>query len=569
MKPTYPPLDPIPALDTDLAAYYRQQGYYQDQTLGQFLAQALGRDPQALAAVGLNLAKEPGPQLEEWTYRQLEEAACRAAREILACGVRPGDRVILQVPNSLQYLAYLIGSAYAGALPIFALPQQRERELEHIAAKATPALHVFSSEPAHQQSWQTYQNYRAQLEEKGLLAPQPLDVSRPPQPAQESSWPAETFPLPAHPDRQAARLSENTALMQLSGGTTGLSKLIPRTHADYLYSVRASAQICGLSPAERLLVVLPAAHNFTMSSPGILGALYAGSPLIFAADPSPQTSFSLIRNYRVTQVALVPALLQSWLLLAARRPLELESLEVIQVGGAKLAPSLAREVQPQLGARLQQVFGMAEGLVNYTRPEDPQELVVTSQGRPISPDDQILILDDQGQPLPPGKAGELLTKGPYTISCYYREPQANLTSFTPDGFYRTGDLVRQLPSGHLQVVGRIKDQINRAGEKIAVDELEDFALQLPGVLDAAVLGEEDPQLGQRVCLLLKVGKDFALTQAQARPWARQAYRQAGFADFKLPEKVLLLDSFPLTQVGKLSRRQLRAELAQQLAADKL
>ncbi len=155
--------------------------------------------------------------------------------------------------------------------------------------------------------------------------------------------------------------------MQLSGGSTGLSKLIPRTHDDYIYSVRESARICGLTPASVYLAALPIAHNYPMSSPGFLGALYAGATVALSPSPSPDVAFPVIERERVTITGVVPPVAMIWLEAAAGTPSDLSSLEVLQVGGAKLATEVARRVKPTLGCTLQQVFGMAEGLVNYTR----------------------------------------------------------------------------------------------------------------------------------------------------------------------------------------------------------
>jgi len=209
-----------------------------------------------------------------------------------------------------------------------------------------------------------------------------------------------------------------------------------------------------------------------------------------------------------------------------------------------------------LGCTLQQVFGMAEGLVNYTRLDDPEEIIVNTQGRPISPDDEVLVLDDEGNPVPEGEAGHLLTRGPYTIRAYHNEPAANARSFTPDGFYRTGDIVKRLPGGYLVVQGRSGDHINRAGEKISAEEIEDHLLAHPGVFDAAVVSIPDAYLGERSCA-------FVIPSGEERPKAagiRAFMRSRGVADFKVPDQVIFVTAFESTAVGKVSRKALRAAL---------
>jgi 2,3-dihydroxybenzoate-AMP ligase len=350
------------------------------------------------------------------------------------------------------------------------------------------------------------------------------------------------------------------AFLQLSGGTTGTPKLIPRTHDDYLYSVRESAAICGLGEESVYLCALPAAHNFPMSSPGILGVLHAGGTIVLAPSPDPRTAFGLIARERVTVTALVPPLLLAWLEARAADPgAELSSLALLQVGGAKLAPEAARRVGPAFGCRLQQVFGMAEGLVNYTHLDDPEALVVGTQGRPISALDEVRVVDDDGVDVPDGTLGHLLTRGPYTIRGYYGD--ADPGSFTADGFYRTGDVVRRLPSGHLVVEGRAKDQINRGGEKIAPDEVEDHLLAHPAVHDAAVIGIPDERLGERSCAVIVARPGCTPPTA---PELRRFLRERGVAAFKVPDRVAALAAFPQTGVGKVSRRELRAALAASL-----
>lgn len=552
-------LAPIARPSEERTQQYRAKGYYLDQTLGQFLEEACARYRPRPAAVGVSARQEyPGSSLKtmSWTYQDLEHESRLAAAHLRSLGAQPGDRVLIQLPNILEFLSYTVGIFRAGMVPVFCLPKHRERELEFFASQCDAAVHIFAQGAENCDYWSLYRNYSRSMEEAGAKPPRALDVT--------ATLPFELNPAyalsPPVADQEAEFLSENTALFQLSGGTTGLSKMIPRTHADYLYSVRESARICQLTPQTRFLAVLPAAHNFLMSSPGILGVLYSGGTIVFAADPSPQTSFALIRQHKVTMVALVPALARAWALLTQRSGERYESLELIQVGGAKLSPTVAEQLCQVLEVKLQQVFGMAEGLVNYTRPDDSMQLVFNTQGRPISPDDEILVVDERGESLGLGQVGELLTRGPYTISGYYRDERANLESFTDDGFYRTGDLVRLHASGHLEVVGRAKDQINRAGEKISVDELEDFALGLAGVEDAVAIGLPDSQVGERICLVV-LSADWAKNKEERLPWVRERYRLAGFADYKLPEHLEILSQFPLTKVGKISRKELRKQLS--------
>jgi len=543
------PLAAVRGWPEEFRARYREAGLWTEETHHRFIADRITRFAGNTALVG-NDAR--GVE-QRWSYAELAVEADRAAAVLHAHGVREGDRVVLALPNVVEFVAFVTGCFRLGALPVFAQPGHREAELTQFCLMADAAALVICGDVAGHDHRALAARVAEQVRERGGTPAALVDV-------QELTEPPST--VVAHPSAGA----EEIAFLQLSGGTTGISKLIPRTHADYLYSVRASADICGLDESTVMLVVLPAAHNFAMSSPGILGVLHVGGTVVLAPDPSPRTAFRLLARERVTIAALVPPLAQAWLSSARRRRPNLSSLEVLQVGGAKLADAVAAELEPVLGVRVQQVFGMAEGLVNYTRHDDPDDVRLTSQGLPISDLDEIRIVDpaDPDEPeVADGEEGALLTRGPYTIRGYYRDEIADRDAFTPDGFYRTGDLVRRLPSGHLVVTGRAKDQINRAGEKVATEEVEQPLLAHPDVLDAVALGLPDPYLGERVCVVVRPEAGVAADDDLAHRLLGHL-RATGLATWKLPDDVRFLETFPLTHVGKNSRRELRRILTSQL-----
>jgi 2,3-dihydroxybenzoate-AMP ligase len=521
----------------EFAARYRSRGYWTGQTFDDLLLDRASSSGDRVAVVDGD---------REITYAELRHRALRLAEGMHHFGIRPGDRVVVQLPNIAEYFEVIFALFRLGALPVFALPAHRAAEIGYFC-EHTEAV-AFVTTDVHEGF-----DHRSLAAAAGK-ATTIVAGDAGPHVALSSLYGYGTGAgLPAGPQ------PHEVAFLQLSGGSTGLPKLIPRTHDDYLYSVRASADICGLSASSVYLAVLPVAHNFTMSSPGVLGVLHAGGRIVLAPRPDPATVLPLIAVERVTITAVVPPLAHLWLDAVAGMPQkpDLSSLEVLQVGGAKLADTVAARVGPVLGCRLQQVFGMAEGLVNYTRLDDPDAVVLHTQGRPISPDDEVLIVDDDDQPVADGTVGHLLTRGPYTIRGYWRADEHNAVAFTPDGFYRTGDLVRRSEGGYLTVEGRAKDQINRGGEKIAAEEVENHLLTHPSVHDAAVVAVPDPYLGERTCAFV-VARPGA--PAPTLPVLRAYLRDRGLATYKIPDKVRVLDAFPITGVGKVSRRELRAAL---------
>jgi len=156
----------------------------------------------------------------------------------------------------------------------------------------------------------------------------------------------------------------------------------------------------------------------------------------------------------------------------------------------------------------------------------------------------------------PGSLGQLLTRGPYTLRAYYRADEHNAKAFTADGFYLTGDLVRATPTGHLVVDGRVKDTINRGGEKVSAEEVENHLIAHPAVHDVALVAMPDDLLGERTCAyVLPRGGPPTLAELKA------FLRERGVADFKLPDRLEVVAEFPYTAVGKVSKKELTARLS--------
>ncbi len=308
-----------------------------------------------------------------WSYRDLDLRADRLAAGFGGLGIGPKDRVVVQLPNHPEFFAVIFALFRLGALPVFALPAHRATEIRYFCDFTEAVAYIVPDREAGFD----YRALAAEVREAVPTLRHVIVAGDPGEFTALADLEAEPVDLP-EPD------PGDVAFFQLSGGSTGVPKLIPRTHDDYIYSLRGSAEICGLDAASVYLAALPLAHNFPLSSPGTLGTLYAGGTVVIARNPSPDEVFPLIERERVTITALVPPLALIWLEAAAARRPDLSSLEVLQVGGAKFAAEVAARVRPVLGCTLQQVFGMAEGLVNYTRLDDPDDIVVNTQGRPIS-----------------------------------------------------------------------------------------------------------------------------------------------------------------------------------------
>ena len=540
----------------DVVREYVARGWWRGRSIGEELLAVADERPDAVALVDGDV---------RLTYRSLmARADALAGRLVDDLGLAREDRIVVQLPNCWEFVVLTLGCLRAGVVPVMALPAHRQHELRYLVehSEAT-ALAV----PAHLRGFD-HAEMAEELRAGSPVLEQVLVVGEDVRPAHVDLTDLCGEPADAGADhaRWDAGVpdSRSVAVFLLSGGTTGLPKLIARTHDDYAYNARASAELCGLDAATVYLVSLPASHNFPLACPGILGTLLRGGRVVMLPSPEPDRAFATIAAEGVTATAAVPAVAQRWLAHAAGHGAEqLRSLQLLQVGGARLADEVARTVRPVLGATLQQVFGMAEGLLNYTRLDDPDDVVCTTQGRPLSEGDEVRIVDELDRDLPDGTAGALLTRGPYTPRGYYRAAEQNARAFTVDGWYRSGDVVRRRPDGNLVVEGRDKDMINRGGEKISAEEVENLAYQLPQVAQVAAVAMPDAELGERICLFAVLKPGAALTLDDVRT----AMASAGVARYKWPDRLEVVEELRTTKVGKIDKKALREDVAARLTQE--
>lgn len=533
---------PFPA---DRAARYRSAGYWTGRPLDSILSAAAQRWPGQLAV--LDGGDLPGPRRQHLSYAELDQRADCAAAGLTGLGIAPGDRVLLQLPNGCEFAVALFGLLRAGAIPVMCMPGHRAAELGHFAA-VSQARGLLIPDAANGFDYRTMA--------QGLLHDHPplehviVDGDAGP----FLSW-SQVCATGAGRPAPHPTAPGSPALLLASGGTTGTPKLIPRSHEDYLYNATASAELCRLTTDDVYLVVLPAAHNFPLACPGVLGAMTVGATTVFTTDPSPEAAFAVIARHGVTVTALVPALAKLWAQACDWEPVTPKSLRLLQVGGAKLDAEDARRVRAALTPGLQQVFGMAEGLVSYTRLDDPPELVDRTQGRPLSADDELRIVDEAGEDVAPGAEGELLVRGPYTVNGYFAADRDNQRCFDADGFYRTGDLVRRFADGYLEVTGRVKDIIQRGGETVSAAEIEEHLLTHAAISSAAAVALPDPYLGEKICAAV-VFAGSPLTLAELNDYLDQR----GVATHARPDVLVEMPALPTTAIGKVDKKAIARQL---------
>ena len=539
-----------------IARRYRERGYWRGISLFEMLRQSAARTPGKTALIDGE---------RRLSYAELVSASEDLAAGLHALGLRPLERVIFQFSNGLELMVALFALLRAGVIPVMALPAHRRHEVGHWIEHAGAVAHFI---PAATQKFDYVAMARSLAADHagiryivtagpagaGVTAVEALrGLGR--KSGQQSGAASIALPEPA---------ADEVALMLLSGGTTGMPKLIPRTHDDYVYNATQTGATAGFGPDTVFLAVLPMAHNYTLACPGVLGVLAHGGTAVIAQGTAAEAVFPAIERERVTVVGATVPLVARWLDSGQFGRHDLSSLKMFINGGAKLAPELRRRVEERFRCEYQENFGTGEGLINMTRIGDPEPVRYLSSGRPVSEADEIKVIDENGNELPEGQTGELAVRGPYTIRGYYKAEAANLDAFTGDGFYRMGDIVRVV-DGYIYLEGRRKDLINRGGEKISCEEIEDYILAHPKVMSVCVVAMPDAVFGEKACAFAILRQGCALTHEEL-----VAFLQGrDIARFKLPERLEIVNEFPISPAGKILRRELRARIAQQLQREQV
>ena len=523
-----------------LAARYRADGVWEGLTIFEMVERTAARVPDKTAVV------HDGRHV---SYAELIAKSARLADGLFRLGIRPLDRVVMQLPNGLEFVFVYLALCRIGAIPVMALRAHRHAEVRHFV-RASGAVGYVIADRLGNFDYRTLA-VEVQAEFPALrhviVAGEPLAGQVALQALADDAA-AKGLAAPSIPRPDPGEV----ATMLLSGGTTSMSKLIPRTHDDYVLNARLCAQAAGFREDTVLMAVLPLGHNYNLASPGLLGAFYCGATAVVASSTDTDHVFELIQRERVTVVAAAVPLISNWLNAGVAARFDLGSLEIVQNGGARLPPELRGRLRTEFGCIPQEVYGTAEGLINMTRPDDDDEALLHSSGTPVSELDEIKVVGEDDLEVPDGEPGELVTRGPYTIRGYYQAPEKNAEAFLAGGWYRMGDIVRRR-GRTVYAEGRRKDLINRGGEKINCDEVESLIFAHPKVKVVALVAMADPVFGEKACACVVPHPGESLTLEELVAFLRQQR----IASFKLPERLELMTEFPISPVGKILKRQLR------------
>ncbi|CAL9633385.1 linear/branched/unsaturated fatty acid:CoA ligase LbuL [Streptomyces sp. enrichment culture] len=512
-------------------------------TIGANLDRAIAAHPDREALIDV-------PSGRRWTYAEFGAAVDEVARGLLAKGLTRGDRVGIWAVNCPEWVLVQYATARIGVIMVNVNPAYRAHELEYVLQQSGITLLVASL--AHKSS-----DYRAIVDQVRGRCPALRETVY----IGDPSWDALTAAAAAVPreraDALAAELScDDPVNIQYTSGTTGFPKGATLSHHNILNNGYWVGRTVGYTEQDRVCLPVPFYHCFGMVM-GNLGATSHGACIVIPAPSfEPAATLEAVQRERCTSLYGVPTMFIAELNLPGFATYDLTSLRTGIMAGSPCPVEVMKRVVAEM--HMEQVsicYGMTETspVSLQTRMDDDLEHRTGTVGR-VLPHIEVKIVDPvTGVTLPRGGSGELRTRGYSVMLGYWEEPEKTAEAIDPGRWMHTGDLAVMREDGYVEIVGRIKDMIIRGGENIYPREVEEFLYAHPKIADVQVVGVPHERYGEEV-LACVVPRDAAdpLTLEELR-----AYCEGQLAHYKVPSRLQLLDSFPMTVSGKVRKVELR------------
>jgi long-chain acyl-CoA synthetase len=489
---------------------------------------APGRDPGATALI------HEGSRV---SYAGLDSLAADAAAALLARGVALGDRVALVLPNAPAFVAAHFGTLRIGAVAVPLNVLLREREIEERLDRISPAALVVDGERA------------ATL--GPLAARRGIALVRADEPG--GSAPA---PPPAE------RGPSDPAVILFTSGTSGLSKAAVLTHGSIAAAARNAADALGFGPDDVVLGAAPFSHVLGQST-GLVATLATGGTVAIVPRFDPGQTLATMVETGTTVLLGVPTMCIA-LCDAAAGADALPPLRIAHVGGAPVPVEVTRAFERTFGAAVHEGYGLTEvsGIATTYRLGEPR--TAGAVGRPLGDTELRLVSPGGGEPAP-GEVGEVRFRGSSVIPGYWQGSGEPLAPVSADGWLATGDVGYVDADGYLHLVDRLKELIIRNGYNVYPREVEDVIYAHPDVLEVAVVGVPDAQVGEEVVALVRPRTGARCDPDEVQRWARERV-----AAYKYPRHVVLVDALPVGSTGKILKREIdRDELARRLVTETL
>jgi len=532
---------------------YNKFRWWPGMTMGDMLDKAASVYPNKEALVD---------SISRYTYAELVEISNRLAVSLMELGIKKQDRVILQLPNWNEFVYSYFALQKIGAVVILFLPRHGQTEIDHICqlSGATAWIsaekwrsidyrpiidNVLKTNPGLQSvilvrgKGSNHFHSLENLVDKGELSDHNLQKL------------AERRPDPMEVEH-----------MGLTGGTTGLSKVAPRTHNVHICRTEYTARAWEMTHNDTCLIVAPAGHDLTFCN-ALCATIFMFGKLVMLDSTEPEAVLRMIQDEAVTKIAWVPTLASRLVSFEKINDYDLTSFQTMLCGGQPLTSELVKEINEKLGCKVINSYGGTEGQQVMTRLDADQATIHTNAGKPTCPYSSYKIIDANEKELSRNTPGELVVKGPDVFTGYYNSPEENEKAFTKDGFFKTGDQAKIDDSGIITITGRIKDIILRGGENVSPIEIENLIITHPGVAQVSVIGMPCPTLGEKACAYIQLKPGEALSFEDTISFLKSK----GASVLQLPERVEFVKSLPLTKTNKTDKKALREDIRNKLKAE--
>lgn len=495
-----------------------------------------------------------------YTHLELDDLSDRLATALLDLGLQPLDRAIFQIPNGRELVLAVMACLKAGIIPVCTLTAHRQAEIGYLARHSSARAHFIATDSPRF-------DFAAFASEMREAAPSLAFtiVTKGPAGVGQHGLQALIDSMPREQARArlatVARDPAQVAFFQLSGGTSGVPKIIPRFHNEYLYQIRSYAAFHGLDHRTVAFAAAPMMHN----APIVCHwgpAFFEGGEAVSTAVPTPDAMAALVRERRPNWASIPHPLLVKMVEGGTLAGVDLSQTTFVTSGNTA---ALAR----MTGARVVPNYGMTEGIITSARRSDSETVLTSAVGMTVDGVTDIRIVDPEtGAPVPHGVTGEMLFRGPSSTRGYFDAADRNRNAFTPDGYCRSGDLMRIHVVGgqhYLSFEGRLKDIVNRGGEKINCQEVERALGEHPDIGAVATVPMSDDVYGERMCAFIVPAAGRTAPDIRA---CGAFLQQLGLAKYKWPERIEVVSEFPQTGSGKLSKPKLRELIEQMLGQER-
>jgi 2,3-dihydroxybenzoate-AMP ligase len=496
----------------------------------------------------------------QWTNRELRQQVDRLAISLMNLGIRPKERVLLQLPNWHEFVFSFLALQKIGAIVVVLIPRHNQMEINHFCRLTNPVAWILPRQYGKIE-------YQPIIDDVLKENPQMKHIIQARTGGETRYHALEKLIEGSETTLEnlkalAERRPDPDEVCQIlpTGGTTGLPKLSPRTHNCYMNNVEYHAYRWDITSQDTIMAITPLGHNLSVHW-GMAAALFVHAKLVLLDSVKPEDICEWVQRERVSAIPTVPALIARVVRMEDLGKYDLSSLKKISVGGAPSTGDLVETVTEKIGCQFVNGFGSVEGTCSSTKLGDSIDLICGSVGKPICPYDELKVVDTDGNEAPTGVDGELVSKGPGIFTGYFKSPEEERAKiFTKDGFFRTGDQAKKDASGNIWITGRIKDIIIRGGENISAVEIENLMSGHPGLVDAAVVGMPDKILGERICA-------YVIPAPGVKPRIEEVVaflKSKGASPLQCPERIEMIEELPMTKVGKVDKKRLREDIKKKL-----